>query len=114
FLPSIVELVSINRRLLTMGFIILSVSLLIGSKYFLENEESVLTLKLAATLLVWVAYGIILVLRAKRTLSSKQFSWACISVFLAALLSLAAINRNHAKGESPEGEVHVRSDSSLS
>lgn len=93
FLPSIVELVSINRRLLVMGFVILTVSLGIGYKYFFKDHDSVLTVKLAATVLVWLAYGIVLWLRLKLILSSQKFAWACISIFIAALLSLAAVNR---------------------
>lgn len=94
FLPSIVELVSINRRLLIMGFAILTVSLGIGYKYFIQDLNSVLTIKLAATVAVWFAYAITLFLRQKFTLSSKKFAWACICIFLAALLSLAAVNRS--------------------
>lgn len=94
FLPSIVELVSINSRLLTMGFAILTVSLGIGYNYFVQNLDSVITIKLASTIAVWLAYGIVLGLRYKLVLSSKKFAWSCICIFVAALLSLAAVNRN--------------------
>lgn len=94
FLPSIVELVSINRRLLVMGFVILTISLGIGYRYFIENLDSVLTIKLAATLSVWVAYGIVLALKVRLILSSKKFAWSCIIIFAAALLSLAAVHRS--------------------
>lgn len=101
FLPSIVELVSINRRLLIMGFAILTVSLAIGYKYFVRDIESVLEIKLAATLAVWLAYAITLALRLKFALSSKKFAWSCIAIFLAALLSLAAVNRSTQTDSSP-------------
>ncbi|MDQ8185683.1 cytochrome c biogenesis protein CcsA [Pelagicoccus sp. SDUM812002] len=94
FLPSIVELVSINRRLLLMGFVILTVSLAIGYKYFIQDLDSVLTIKLAATIAVWLAYAATLLLRQKFSLSTKKFAWACIGIFVAALLSLAAVNRS--------------------
>ncbi len=94
FLPSIVELVSINRRLLVMGFVILTVSLGIGYKYFIQDLDSVLTIKLASTIAVWFAYAVTLTLRLKFSLSSKKFAWACIGIFIAALLSLAAVNRS--------------------
>lgn len=103
FLPSIVELVSINRRLLVMGFSILTVSLAIGYRYFMEDLESVLTIKLASTVAVWIAYAITLALRLKFSLTSKKFAWACIGIFLAALLSLAAVNRS-TKSSSPTAE----------
>lgn len=114
FLPSIVELVSINRRLLIMGFVILTVSLLIGSKYFAQNLESVITLKLLATIAVWFAYAILLALRVKRAVSSKQFSWACIGIFAGALMSLAAIDQGHATTEAAQVPVSFRRDSSVS
>lgn len=103
FLPSIVELVSINVRLLAMGFIILSVSLGIGYKYFIQDLDSVITIKLASTVAVWMAYGIILVLHFRFGLFSKKFAWACIAIFVAALLSLAAVNRN---GDAESTQAH--------
>ncbi|MDQ8179418.1 cytochrome c biogenesis protein CcsA [Pelagicoccus sp. SDUM812005] len=104
FLPSIVELVHINRRLLIMGFAILTVSLAIGYKYFIEDLDSVLAVKLAATIAVWIAYAVTLTLRQKFALSSKKFAWACIGIFLAALLSLAAVNRS-TKTTSPQADL---------
>ncbi|MBC2608008.1 cytochrome C assembly family protein [Pelagicoccus albus] len=94
FLPSIVELVSINGRLAKMGFVILSVSLAIGYRYFIQNLDSVLTVKLASTIAVWLAYAVVLVLDWKLAITSKKFAWSCIFIFVAALLSLAAVDRN--------------------
>lgn len=105
FLPSIVELLSINRRLLLLGFIILTASLGIGYRYFMQDMDSVIALKLSATLSVWLAYGIALALRLKLVLSSKRFSWACIAIFVAALLSLAAVNRNQNVGKPPQASL---------
>lgn len=101
-LPSIVELVSINKRLLTMGFLILSFSLGIGYFYFVQNLESVLTLKLAATVSVWFAYGVLLVLHSRGALSSKKFAWCCVVVFAAALLSLYGVNKRQADASSDD------------
>lgn len=91
FLPSIIELTSINLRLLLIGFLILSNSLAIGAVYWSRETGSVDVPKLSATLAVWLAYGILLLLRYRQVLSYKQFSWACIGVFAAALLSLEAV-----------------------
>jgi len=101
FMPSIYELTHINLRLLVVGFCILSISLAIGSVYWSQAFESVDTLKLGATLAVWLAYGILLLLRAKETLSYKQYSWACIVIFAIALLSLDAVDRSSATLASP-------------
>ncbi len=107
FMPSLVELVSINRRLLTMGWIILTVSLGIGYKYFALDTDSVMTIKLAATIVIWLAYGIIFILRARRIFSSKRFSWACIAVFIAALLSLSVVTRNEKREASSAESASV-------
>lgn len=94
FMPSIIELTQINYRLLNIGFIILSASLAIGAVYWSRELESVNVPKLGTTIAVWLAYGILLLLRSRQTLSYKQYSWACIAIFAAALLSLEAVDRS--------------------
>ena len=97
FLPSLFELTSINLRLLLVGFMILSSSLAIGSVYWTRETGAVDVPKLSATIAVWLAYGILLLLRYRQFLSYKQFSWACIGVFVAALLSLEAVDSSSSK-----------------
>jgi ABC-type uncharacterized transport system permease subunit len=97
YLPSIFELTQINFRLLTIGFLILSASLAIGAVYWSHEIDSVDLPKLGTTIVVWFAYGVLLLLRFRQTLSYKQYSWACISVFAAALLSLEAVDQPKAK-----------------
>lgn len=96
FLPSLVELAKINVRLVLIGFVILTLALSIGSVYFARDHASVDELKLGATIGVWLAYGAMMGLRHFKTLTSKQFSWACIAVFLIALVSLDAVHRSRA------------------
>ena len=96
FMPSIAELANINLRLLNVGFFILSSSLAIGAVYWSKDLESVNFPKLGTTIAVWLAYGTLLLLRFRQTLSYKQYSWACIAVFTAALLSLEAVDRSFA------------------
>lgn len=93
FLPSIVELAEINMRLAWMGFAILSISLGIGSFYWTENLHSVDFNKLTATVIVWFAYGVLIILRANQKLTSKQYSWSSIILFALALLSLGAVQK---------------------
>ncbi len=92
FLPSIIELTSINLRLLAIGFLILSSSLAIGAVYWSGEISSVDVPKLSATIAVWLAYGFLILLRYRQIISYKQFSWACIAVFAAALISLEAVD----------------------
>ncbi len=93
FMPSIFELTQINFRLLNVGFFILSSSLAIGAVYWSRELESVNLPKLGTTVAVWFAYGVLLLLRFRQTLSYKQYSWACIAVFAAALLSIEAVDQ---------------------
>ena len=94
YMPSIFELTQINLRLLVLGFCILSSSLAIGSVYWTKSIDSVEVLKIWATIAVWLAYGILLLLRIREVLSYKQYSWACIAIFAIALLSLDAVDRS--------------------
>jgi len=94
FMPSIIELTQINFRLLNIGFFILSASLAIGAVYWSRELDSVNLPKLGTTIGVWLAYGILLLLRFRQTLSYKQYSWACIAIFAVALLSLEAVDRS--------------------
>ncbi len=109
FMPSIVDLAQINTRLLWIGFIILTVSLAIGSVYWLSDLSSVDALKLSMTLVVWLAYGILLVIRIRQSISSKRFSWICILFFFAALTSLEAVDQ-----EAPPKEVETPPDALVS
>ncbi len=93
FMPSIVELAHINTRLLWIGFVILTVSLIIGSVYWTGDLASVDTLKVSTTATVWLAYGVLLFFRAKQSVSSKRFSWICIGFFIAALVSLDVVDQ---------------------
>ena len=101
YMPSIFELTQINFRLLTIGFFILSASLAIGAVYWSREIGSVDLPKLGTTIVVWFAYGILLLLRFRQTLSYKQYSWTCIAVFAAALLSLEAVDQPKAKDSLP-------------
>jgi len=109
FLPSIIELASINLRLLLIGFLILSSSLAIGAVYWSRETSSVDVPKLSATIVVWLAYGILLLLRYRQALSYKQFSWTCIGVFAAALLSLEAVNSSSGDDASETPQIPLSS-----
>ncbi|MEM9158685.1 MAG: cytochrome c biogenesis protein CcsA [Verrucomicrobiota bacterium] len=101
FMPSIVELLRINQRLLLIGLVILTVSLGIGRVHWADENTTVDALKLTATIAVWVAYGIIYFLRVRKVLSSKRFAWTSIAVFAIALLSLEAVSSDTPPTEPP-------------
>ncbi len=107
FLPSIVELATINIRMAWIGFCILSFSLCIGSVHWFADLNSVNFLKLGMSVIVWFSYGLLIILRARQILSSKRYSWICIVLFTAAILSLNSID-----SESPKSlETPILSES---
>ena len=94
FLPSILDLDHIGVRLLIAGVAILAVSLAVGSVYWVQDISSVNLTKLLVTLAVWLAYSIALGLRLRGVLLAKKFSWACLTLFIAALLSLGPVDKS--------------------
>jgi HemX protein len=94
FLPSILDLDQIGVRLLVAGVAILAISLGVGSVYWVRDMSSVNLTKLFVTLAIWVAYALALGLRLRGVLLAQRFSWACLALFLAALLSLGPVDRS--------------------
>ncbi len=92
FLPSIRDLDDIGRRLLIAGVAIMTVSLAVGSVWWLQHPESVNTAKLLVTLGVWLAYLVALVLRLAGNLVAQRQAWVCTLLFLTALLSIGPVN----------------------
>jgi ABC-type transport system involved in cytochrome c biogenesis permease subunit len=94
FLPSILDLDHIGVRLLGAGFAILTLALLFGSVYWSRDTAAVGHVKLAATVAVWVAAALMLLLRILGRLLSKRFAWSCLALFAGALLSLEAVDKS--------------------
>ncbi|MFT3782297.1 MAG: cytochrome c biogenesis protein CcsA [Nibricoccus sp.] len=92
FLPSIVDLDQINFRLLTAGVVIMSAALCVGYVHWVQDRDSVKHVKILITGAIWLAYAIALVLRWRGLLITKRLAWVCISLFVAALLSLNVVN----------------------
>ncbi len=94
FLPSVVQLDQINWRMLLAGVGLLTISLGVGASWWVRDTVSVQPTKLAATVAVWAVYAAVLLLRWRGRLYAVRFSWACIVLFLLAMMSLGPINRN--------------------
>ncbi len=99
FLPSIRDLDQIGLRLLGAGVVILAASLTVGSVYWLRDTSSVNVAKLVVTLSVWLAYVLAFGLRLRGLLLAKRFSWACLLLFAAAMLSLGPVDRSRHRVE---------------
>jgi ABC-type uncharacterized transport system permease subunit len=94
FLPSILDLDQIGVRLLGAGVTILTVSLAVGSVYWLRDLSTVNVTKLLITLAVWIAYAIALGLRLRGRLLASRFAWSCLALFLVALISLDPVDKS--------------------
>jgi HemX protein len=94
FLPSILDLDHIGVRLLAAGVAILMVSLAVGSVYWVQDMASVNLTKLLVTVFIGVAYAAALTLRLRGVLLANRFAWACLVLFVAALLSLGPVDRS--------------------
>jgi HemX protein len=92
FLPAIRDLDVISLRLLTVGVVLLSASLLVGAAYWVRAFDTVNVSKLLITVGIWFAYGASLALRRQGRLHSTRLSWVCIGLFAAALLSVYPVN----------------------
>ncbi len=94
FLPSVVQLDQINWRMLIAGVGLLTISLAVGSSYWLQKTTSVNWSKLTVTLAVWAVYSAVLLLRWRGRLYATRFSWSCLILFLLAMMSLGPVNAN--------------------
>lgn len=94
FLPSILDLDHIGVRLLGAGVTILTTALAVIALYYLRDISSANVLKILATTLVWVAYGVVFTLRMRGRLLAKRFAWSCVILFAAALLSIPLVDRS--------------------
>lgn len=94
FLPSLVQLNQINQRMLLAGVGLLTISLTVGAAWWVRDFDSVYWPKLLTTVSVWIIYSVVLVLRWRGKLFGPRFSWACVILFVLAMMSLGPINRN--------------------
>lgn len=101
FLPSIRDLDQIGLRLLVVGVGLMSTSLAVGAVWWLRVPPADNTLKILATLLVWLAYAVTLGLRLRGRLVAQRLAWVNTVLFALALLSLGAVDTHRA----PAGRV---------
>ena len=102
FLPPIHDLDHSAFRLLLIGTLFLTLSIIVGGMHWLRHPEFVTSLKLFLTLLLWVGYGILFFLRYKNRLFGSKFSQAAIALFLIAMVSMGFVNSKSKKLAEPE------------
>ncbi len=94
FLPSILDLDHIGVRLLTAGVAILTISLSIIWAFWLRSPGSAGLTKVFFAMVVWIIATLVLGLRLRGVLLSKRFAWACVGLFVGALVSLVAVDHS--------------------
>jgi len=94
FLPSIMDLDHIGLRLIGTGVTILTAALGVIALHYLRDVSAVNILKIASTTLVWAAYTVVFLARVRSRLLSTRFAWACVILFVAALLSIPVVDRS--------------------
>jgi len=101
FLPSLRDLDLIGLRLLVTGVVLLAASLSVGAVWWCRDLSSVNYPKLLATLAVFVAYLLALLLRLNSRLIGRRWALAGFFLFFAALLSIAPVNSSRKPQPSP-------------
>lgn len=97
FLPSIVEMDIVLMRLLIMACAVYSVSILIGALYWVGHMDQVSIPKILFTSALWIAYCVVLILRASQRLFGTNLAWTCVALMLGALFILWPVeaSRDH-------------------
>lgn len=98
FLPSLMDMDTVIMRLMVMACIIYTISIAIGALYWFTNLSEVSLAKLILTMALWVAYWLVLILRATNKLFGTRLARVLITLFVAALFILWPVeaSREHA------------------
>jgi HemX protein len=88
YLPSINKLDQICLRLLGLGLAFLTLALVVGGLTWMRDPASVPLLKLLSASAVWLCYLAVMILRLRRILLARPYAWACLVLFLIALVVL--------------------------
>jgi len=102
FLPPINDLEVACWRLLSVGVIFLTISILVGGMHWTRHPEFVSSIKLAVTILLWLGYSVVFFLHLTSRIYGSKFAKISIILFLLAIGSLALVNstnREDAKQE---------------
>ncbi len=108
FLPSIHQLETAGERLLLVGSVFLTGSIVVGSLDWTRSPESVSSAKVGLTVLLWLAYCALWYLHFRQKLYGKKFAKACIALFVVAILSLGVVRSAAERAPEPEPQTqHV-------
>jgi len=100
-LPAIRQLEEASSRLITMGVIVLTVSVAIGYLNYIESAGKVGLTKLVIASAVWLAYAVVLILRRRNELIAAPFAWSCFLLFVFAMASLRPLTLDDREAATP-------------
>lgn len=103
YLPSIQQLEQSAEKLLLMGVLFLTFSVVVGAIHFSQDLSGVSPAKLWVTIGVWAVYLTMFVLHRTGRLYAKRFSQIAIAAFAFALVSMGTVNSGK-KGKDQPGK----------
>lgn len=100
FLPPIQELEIAAMRLLSIGVLFLTISIVVGGMHWTRHPDLVSGTKMSVTLIIWLGYIIVYFAHLSKRLYGSKFAKISISLFLIAIASLASVNSRSNKSVS--------------
>lgn len=105
YLPSIQQLEQSAEKLLLMGVLFLSLSILVGAIHYAKDASGVSMAKLWVTIGVWAVYFTMLVLHRIGRLYAKRFSQAAVAAFAFAMISMGTVSGSKDNPEEVEEAI---------
>ena len=97
YLPPIQDLETAGWRLLSVGVLFLTISILVGGMHWTRHPELVSVSKLSITLLLWFGYTAVFFLHACKRLYGSKFAKVSIFLLILAIASLSLVNSRKAE-----------------
>ena len=110
FLPPIHDLEAAGWRLLSVGVLFLTVSIIVGGMHWTRHPEFVSSAKLAVTLLLWSGYIVVFFLHLTSRLYGSNFAKVSIILFIVAIGSLALVNSRNRASKKEVNPIEKRSE----
>ena len=110
FLPAINDLDHSAFRLLLVGTLFLTLSIVVGGMHWVHHPEFVTTIKLFITLLLWAGYCILFFLRYSNRLFGSKFFKTAISLFIVAMMSMGFVNSKNRHSSLPTSSLKAHDE----
>tara|TARA_Y100000589_G_C27095727_1_gene605836 strand:+ start:148 stop:1014 length:867 start_codon:yes stop_codon:yes gene_type:complete len=95
FLPAIQQLEIAGSRLLLVGSVFLTCSIVVGSLDWTRSPDSLSAVKVSLTIALWLAYCTLWYLHFRQKLFGQKFAKVCIGLFVVAILSLGFVRSSN-------------------